>query len=149
MIDLEKFEAKDFLPHREPFLMVEKIFDISEKTVITGFEVKSNNIFVNKDNKLSESGLIEHIAQSCSSIVGKTYLDANAAMKLIGFISTIKKAEILSLPGLGDFIKTEANLVSRMDTDDFSMCTIDSTSYVAGQEVAKCKLNLMIQELKS
>ncbi|MBD3662276.1 MAG: ABC transporter permease, partial [Arenibacter algicola] len=56
--------------------MVTKIIDLNKETVTTEFKVTEDCIFV-KDNKFTESGIIENAAQSCSAIVGQDFFAAD------------------------------------------------------------------------
>lgn len=145
-------EIKSFLPHREPMLMVDFVYEITEVSVKTFFKLKKDNIFV-KNGVFAEVGLIENAAQTCSSIVGQSFfLDSEHEVKenveVIGFISGIKKVKIYSLPKLGDTIKTNANLVSRFDSDGFSICTINCSTYNKEELIFEAEINLFIQEKK-
>lgn len=61
-----------FLPHREPMLMVDFILELTPEKVVTSFEIKPENIFVD-NNQFIEAGLIEHSAQTSSSILGQSF----------------------------------------------------------------------------
>ena len=74
MIDLEKIEISNFLPHRPPFLMLDKILLLTDEEVSASFLIKEDNLFV-EHNYFNEMGLVENAAQTCSSIVGKSYFD--------------------------------------------------------------------------
>lgn len=151
MIDLDAINIKNFLPHREPFLMVDKVLELTEEFVATSFEIKSTCILI-ENNCFNEVGLIENAAQTCSSIVGKSYFDDDdvegKGAKLIGFISAIKKVTIIDCPKVGETIITKANLKSRFDADAYSISTIECTIYLADTEIASCEMNLFIQEIK-
>ena len=151
MINLEAIDIKNFLPHREPFLMVDKVLELSEEFVATSFEIKSTNILI-EDTSFNEVGLIENAAQTCSSIVGKSYFDDDdvegKGTKLIGFISAIKKVTILDVPKVGETIVTKASLKSRFDAEAYSISTIECIIYLADKEIASCEMNLFIQEVK-
>ena len=151
MIDLEAIDIKNFLPHREPFLMVDKVLELSEEYVATSFRIKSSNIFLENDS-FNEVGLIENAAQTCSSIVGKSYFDDDdiegQGTKLIGFISAIKKVLIIDCPKTGETIITKANLKSRFDAETYSISTLECSIYIADKEIASCEMNLFIQEIK-
>ena len=67
---------KTFIPQREPMLMVDKLFSVSENDVETGLTVADSNIFV-EDGVLSETGLIEHIAQSAAILPKSKNLHCN------------------------------------------------------------------------
>ena len=151
MIDLDTIDIKNFLPHREPFLMVDKVLELTEEFVATSFEIKPTCVLL-ENNCFNEVGLIENAAQTCSSIVGKSYFDDDdiegEGTKLIGFISAIKKVNILDCPEVGETIVTKANLKSRFDADSYSISTIECIIYLADIEIASCEMNLFIQEIK-
>jgi 3-hydroxymyristoyl/3-hydroxydecanoyl-(acyl carrier protein) dehydratase len=150
MIDLEAIDIKNFLPHREPFLMVDKVLELSEEFVVTSFRIKSTCVLV-ENNFFNEVGLIENAAQTCSSIVGKSYFDDDdvegKGTKLIGFISAIKKVSIIDIPKVDDTIITKASLKSRFDSEQYSISTLECVIYLADKEIASCEMNLFIQEV--
>ena len=152
MIDLNAIEISDFLPHRAPFLMVEKVLALSEEHVTTSFTIDKDNILVNNSNTFSEVGLVENAAQTCSAIVGKSYFEEDdtkgEGANLIGFISAIKKIEIFECPIVSQTITTKANLKSRFDTDAYSICTLECITYIFEKKIATFEMNLFIQEIK-
>lgn len=150
MINLEAIEISNFLPHRKPFLMVDKVLELTDDYVATSFIIKGDCILV-ENNMFSEVGLVENAAQTCSAIVGKSYFDEEdtegLGTKLIGFISAIKSTNIISIPLTGQVIISKAKLISRFDSDAYSICTLECITYVADEIVAKCEMNLFIQEV--
>ena len=150
MIDLDAIEISDFLPHRAPFLMVEKVIALSEEYVTTSFTILEDNILVN-ENIFSEVGLIENAAQTCSAIVGKSYFAEDdikgQGTSLIGFISAIKKIEVFECPTVNTKIITKAALKSRFDTDAYSICTLECITYISEKKIATFEMNLFIQEV--
>ncbi|NIK90733.1 MULTISPECIES: ABC transporter permease [unclassified Mangrovimonas] len=148
MDKIHNLDITKFLPHREPFLMVDHVLSIDDQHVSTSFHVTENCLFT-ENGFFNEVGLVENAAQTCSSIVGKTYFDGNDAndIKLIGYISAIKKVSILSLPKVNSTIVTNAKLISRFDTEEFSICTLQCKIVQDHKELVSCELNLVIQEL--
>lgn len=145
-------DIKSYLPHREPMLMVDFIYELTEESVKTFFEIKENNLFV-ENGILAEVALIENAAQTCSSIVGQSFfLDKNHKVKegveVIGFISGIKKAKIYNSAKLGDTINTAASLISRFDSDNYSICTMSCSTYNKEELIFEAEINLFIQEKK-
>jgi 3-hydroxyacyl-[acyl-carrier-protein] dehydratase len=145
-------DIKSFLPHREPMLLVDHVYELSELNVKTVFEIKEENLFV-ENNVLAEVGLIENAAQTCSSIVGQSFfLDDNHEVKegveVIGFISGIKKVKIFSLPKIGDLINANAVLTSRFDADGYCICTMECKTYNKEALIFEAEINLFIQEKK-
>ena len=131
-------------------LMVDGMYNVLAESVETSFEIKSDCIFVS-DGKLTETGLIENAAQTCSGIVGKSFFDEDdtegVSNELIGFISAIKSVQIYELPSLNQTIITKANLVSRFDSDSYSICAIKCVIKSGAVLLAESEMNLLIQEV--
>jgi predicted hotdog family 3-hydroxylacyl-ACP dehydratase len=150
-MDLQALDITNFLPHRYPFLMVDKVLSIDDEHVATSFCIASDCIFV-ENGSLNEAGMIENAAQTCSSIVGKTYFEdddiTGEGNKLIGFISAIKKVNINACPPVGATVETRAELQSRFDADGYSISTIQCKIILNNEELLSCIMNLFIQEVK-
>ena len=142
----------NFLPHRAPMLMVDVLEEITATSVTSVFQIKKENIFV-ENNHFSEVGLIENAAQTCSSIVGQTFFLTNnneikENVKVVGFISGIKKAKVSMLPKVNHTIKTSATLISRFDSNGYSICTMKCESFQEKNLLLEAEINLFIQEVK-
>ncbi len=134
-----------FLPHREPMLMTDYILELTKEKVITSFEIKEDNIFVDK-GVFVEAGLIENSAQTCSSILGQSFFEnPEADTKVIGFITNIKKIEIFSLPKVGTTIISKASLISQFE----NICQIFCETFLEDELLIRSEINLFIQEVKS
>jgi len=147
---LHKLDISKFLPHKSPFLMVDNVISIDDNHVSTSFTIKPDCIFIN-NNRFNELGLVENAAQTCSAIVGKSYFEDDdlegEGTNLIGFISAIKKVSIYACPKIGKTIISKASLISKLDLDHYSVCTIKCLIYEADKELLSCEMNLFIQEL--
>ena len=132
-----------FLPHREPMLMADYILELTPEKVVTSFEITSDNIFVH-NNHFVEAGLIEHSAQTCSSITGQSFFKGRET-KVIGFITNIKKIEIFGLPKVGDKIISKASLISQYE----NICQIFCETFLGDELLIRTEISLFIQELKS
>lgn len=110
---LKKTLDKDFveklLPQKFPFVMVDKMYDYTETSLISGFTIQKESIFF-KDGNLVESGLIEHIAQSIALHTGYQFFLKNEPAPT-GYIGSIKDIEIRQLPKLGDEIQTTVSIL--------------------------------------
>ncbi|HBV16856.1 ABC transporter permease [Chryseobacterium carnipullorum] len=134
-----------FLPHREPMLMADYILELTKEKVVTSFEIKEDNIFVHND-EFVEAGLIENLAQTCSSILGQSFFEnPEADTKVIGFITNIKKIELFALPKTGHKIISKASLISQYE----NICTIFCETFNQGKLLIRAEINLFIQEVKS
>ncbi|MGY0391027.1 ABC transporter permease [Bizionia sp. KMM 8389] len=150
-MDFSQLDIAKFLPHRPPFLMVDHVLSIDDSHVTTSFFIKPDCIF-NENGVFNEAGLVENAAQTCSSIVGKSFFNEDdiegKGTKLIGYISAIKKVVIQKCPVVESEIVTNATLISRFDTSEYSICTINCVITQDKIELLSCELNLVIQELK-
>lgn len=110
---LKKTLDKDFveklLPQKFPFVMVDKMYDYTETSLISGFTIQKESIFF-QDGNFVESGLIEHIAQSIALHTGYQFFLKNE-LAPTGYIGSIKDIEILKLPKLGDEIQTTVSIL--------------------------------------
>mgnify|MGYP001812961162 CR=1 FL=1 len=144
-------EIENFLPHRAPMLMKCHTPYLDGESVETHFEVTADNIFTNLKGEFTEGGLIELAAQTCSTITGQDFFEDDdlkgVGNKVVGYISTIKKAELFLLPELGDILITKATLISRYDTEEMSMCTIAATTFRNDDLVVACAFNFLIHEV--
>jgi len=149
-MNCEDIDITKFLPHRDPFLMVDHVLSIDDEHVSTAFTIKDACIF-NDKGFFNEAGMTENAAQTCSSIVGKSYFDdedtTGQGTKLIGFISAIKSLKIVSCPKVGSTIKTHAKIISKLETEHYKMCSIQCSITLAQEELLSCEMNLFIREL--
>lgn len=125
-------------------LMTDYILELTKEKVITSFKIEQNNIFV-INNEFVESGLIENLAQTCSSILGQSFFqNPNVETKVIGFITNIKKIEIFALPKVGDNIISKASLISQYE----NICHIFCETFINEKLLIRAEINLFIQEVK-
>ncbi len=134
----------NFLPHRDPMLMADYILELTKEKVVTSFEILKDNIFVH-NNELVEAGLIENLAQTCSSILGQSFFkNPETDTKVIGFITNIKKIELFALPKVGDKIISKASLISQFE----NICNIFCETFNNDELLIRAEINLFIQEVK-
>lgn len=104
--------VESLIPQRFPFVMVNSIAAYSETELVSGFEIKPDNIFVH-DGIFQASGLVEHQAQSVALHTGyKFYLLGKEAPT--GYIGAIKSFEVNILPKAGDILKTEVKILNEI-----------------------------------
>ncbi|MBK5212167.1 MAG: ABC transporter permease [Flavobacteriaceae bacterium] len=148
--DLSNIDISNFLPHREPMLMVSSVLEIDEDSVATQFRISEDCIFL-KNGKFSETGLIENAAQAASGVVGQSFFEKDDlegnGNKLVGYISSIKKVEIFELPKGGDTIVTKAKLLSRFDTGQVTMCSLSTETFFDEKLIVSSTMNFLIHEV--
>ncbi|MCB0455529.1 MAG: ABC transporter permease [Aequorivita sp.] len=149
-MDVSSLDISNFLPHRDPMLMVTSVLEIDENSVSTKFQISEDCVFL-KEGKLSETGLIENAAQAASGIVGQTFFEKDdtegTGNKLVGYISAIKKVAIFQLPKVGETIITKAKLLSRFDTGEMTICSLEAHTFLAEKLIVSSTMNFLIHEV--
>ncbi|TBW29267.1 hypothetical protein [Gramella sp. KN1008] len=103
-------EIIKLIPQKPPFVFVDTLFEYTSLTGVTGFTVPGDNILLDK-NRLSESGLIEHMAQSMSLHRGYQGSLSGQRKPKTGFIGLIKTVEIFYQPKVGEKLKTYVEIL--------------------------------------
>lgn len=130
--------VESLIPQRFPFVMVNSIAEYSETQLISGFEVKEENIFV-QDGIFQASGLVEHQAQSVALHTGyKYYLLGKEAPT--GYIGAIKTFEALQLPKLGDKLTSEVSIINEM----MGVTLVDVVTKLNDEVIAKSQMKTVV-----
>lgn len=145
----QNIAIQQFLPHRQPMLFVDTIILIETNYVEAIYTIKSGQLFLQNDY-FSEIGLIENMAQVCSSIIGQKYFIDDNLQKgdLIGYISTIKTCTIYNLPKINQTILTKAKLLEVFDYEDYAISTMETQVFIDDKVYATATLNLLLQNHK-
>lgn len=142
---LEGAEVSALIPQKPPMEMVDKLWVSNDKTVISGFTILDNNVFV-KDGVFTEPGLIENIAQTAAIGAGyNAYLLSKSGTKTnppVGYIGAIKKLVIHKLPPVGSELVTEVNVQQIV----FDVTLIGGKTTVNGEVVAECEMKIFIKK---
>lgn len=132
-------DIKLLIPQREPVMMIDKFYGITDDISYSGLTVKADNIFVENEH-LSEAGLIEHMAQSAAARAG--YISfANKRPVALGFIGSINKCKIVTLPKINDKLYTSV----KVETEIFGVLLIRSEVFVGENRVAECMMKISLQ----
>lgn len=129
-----------YIPQRGVIVMVDKFYGIENDISISGLSITSENIFC-EDDKFQECGLIEHIAQSAALRVGYIYKAQDKDVP-VGFIGSVNKFNIYSLPNVGDNIVTQITV----EHEVFNITLISAISKVGAEVVADCRMKIFLQE---
>lgn len=130
----------DLIPQRAPIVMVDKFLGIEDNLSKTCLTVSKDNIFVDND-KLSECGLIEHIAQSAATRVGYIFKTNNQPIP-IGYIGSINNFELKDIPKVGDIISTTIEVIQEV----FNITLIQAHCSVNNVEIASCKMKIFLEQ---
>ena len=127
------------LPHRSPMLLIDTVLSYTEQSIVCSYEVVQNSLFV-IDSFFSESGIIEHMAQTVAVHTGYSgYLNQQPTRE--GYIGAIKSVEVMRLPKLGEVLTSEATILySAME-----MTLVAITSIVNEVPVARAEMSTILK----
>jgi predicted hotdog family 3-hydroxylacyl-ACP dehydratase len=127
------------IPQRFPFVMVHELTEYSDDHLVSGFEIKEDNIFI-QDGTFQASGLIEHQAQSVALHTGyKYYLLGKDAPT--GYIGAIKSFEAETLPKTGDRLISEVSILNEI----MGVTLVDIVTKLNGVIIAKSQMKTAVK----
>lgn len=133
-------ELLKYIPQRAPFVMVDKLYSTTDRSVISGLTIRDNLLV--SDGLFQESGLIENMAQTCALFAGHraNVLEKDAPL---GFIASIKNVKIARKPKVGEHIHTEIEIVNELMNMQIAMASVyDEQDHL----LAGCELRIFIKE---
>ncbi len=137
-----KYLGKDIerlIPQRPPFMMVDGFEPLSDDSATAALSVDRNNYFVILDDELSESGIIEHQAQSVSAMAG--YKAAGSDSPPVGIIGEVKHFECLRRPRVGERLVTTVQMGMTFGNVTMARCE----TAVDGETVARINIKVFMQ----
>jgi predicted hotdog family 3-hydroxylacyl-ACP dehydratase len=100
------------IPQRAPMVMLDAFFEGSDTEAVTGLTVRADNLLL-ADGRLSEAGLIEHVAQSASALAGYKALRSHRPTPA-GYIGEVRRFDIRRLPLAGESLRTSVRILSEI-----------------------------------
>ena len=134
-------DIKWLIPQRYPIVMIDTAEERDGNSIATTLAVRQDNYFVLPDSTLSETGLIEHIAQSSSALAGCRALVEQSLAPPVGIIGEIKNFVCHRRPGVGELIETTATF--NMSFGNVTMAT--GQSKIGEEVIAEIQLKIFIQ----
>lgn len=121
MKDLRSINVRELLMQRAPFLIVGRLLYCDESSTISETTIESKSMFVD-NGKLSSSGLIENIAQTCAMRIGYLCKYVYKIEISLGYIGAIRNLRIRRLPCVNEIITTTVNVKGEV----FNMTLVDA-----------------------
>jgi 3-hydroxyacyl-[acyl-carrier-protein] dehydratase len=130
----------DYIPHRPPFVMVDNLVSATRERFESDFTVADDNMLV-QDGFFQETGLIEHIAQTCAASFG--YLDRQeGGPPKIGFIGAVSKVLVTELPPVGATVRTVVTPLHQLG----NIYLVKGESFLDGRILLGCELKIVVSE---
>ncbi|MHA4739344.1 hypothetical protein [Dyadobacter sp. MSC1_007] len=130
----------DYIPHRPPFVMVDKLLSATRERFESEFEIERTNLLVS-NGFFQETGLIENVAQTCAAAFG--YLDREEAGEpRIGFIGAVSKLHVFELPVVGSTIRTVVTPLHQLG----NIYLIKGEIFAEGRILLGCEMKIVVTE---
>jgi predicted hotdog family 3-hydroxylacyl-ACP dehydratase len=136
---INKENIQSYLPQRPPFVMIDALIETTESTFESAFEVIESNIFI-ENGVLSESALVENIAQTCAAGFGYVGSQNGEEAGKLGFIGAVSKLKVSGLPKTGDKLATKIEILNTFD----AIHLIQGTVYENDTELLTCQMKIVI-----
>ncbi len=130
---------ENFIPQKHPFVLMSDIDEWNEKFTIGSFTIPADHILV-ENGKLTEEGLVEHMAQTAAVSSGYTSHKNNTPVP-VGFIGQIKTLKIHSLPTALSTIKTKMEHIHQVGPISVIQCTCTLNEEL----LAECEMKIFVQ----
>ncbi|MBO7459495.1 MAG: pseudouridylate synthase [Bacteroidales bacterium] len=143
MRKIEDISLNELLPQRPPFMMIDRLVSCDEVFAVTELTVREDNIFV-ENERLTSSGLIENIAQSCAARIGYLNLNAGGTVK-IGVIGAISNLDIVRTPKVGEKLETTIELISEV----FQMTLVEAVVKINGEAIVRASMKIALTDKES
>lgn len=127
-----------YIPQRDPMVLVHQLLEFSNKHVVSGFYVEENHVLVS-NGVLTEAGLLENMAQTAA--LGKGYeFSLKNAQPPLGFIGAVKAFKVSSLPKIGSQIITHLEIKHEV----LNASIVNTRVLQNFEEIASCELKIFI-----
>lgn len=133
-------DIKRYIPQRKPVMMVDKLLAANDEGGTTRLTIGMDNFFMGLDDRFSEFGLIEHIAQSASAIAGYRAISAGGSEAPVGFIAEVKHFNCYHLPEAGDTLVTTVTF----GIEVAGITIVSGETHIGEELVADAKMKIYI-----
>ena len=119
--------------------MIDSLISANETQFESEFEITGENIFL-KNGVLSESALIENIAQTCAAGFGYVGSQNGEEAGNLGVIGSVSRLEVKKSAKENDIIKTRITIISTFDT----IHLIEGTAFRGNEELVNCQMKIVV-----
>jgi 3-hydroxyacyl-[acyl-carrier-protein] dehydratase len=137
---VSKDAITDYIPHRQPFVMIDNLVSVTPERFESDFYIESENLLV-ENGHFQTTGLIENIAQTCAASFG--FLDHQTGGKAkIGFIGAISRLEVFELPAVNTTIRTIVTPLHQLG----NIYLVKGESFLEGRILLGCEMKIVVSE---
>jgi 3-hydroxymyristoyl/3-hydroxydecanoyl-(acyl carrier protein) dehydratase len=130
--------AVDLIPQRTPFVFIDKLTYIDDKTSHGVFRIPEENIFV-KSGFYSASGMVESLAQTAAAGTGYLCMKNNKKVP-VGYIGAVQKLEVMDWPPSN----TEINMEITLITNILQVSLVSGIVKYKDKVMASCEMKIFV-----
>jgi len=131
-------EIINYIPQRDPFIVVHDILRATDEFTETQFEVLPESIFVT-NGLFHEPGLLENIAQTAAAQMGYICKKKGSPVPL-GYIASIKNLIVHSLPPVGAMLTTSIQVTNHV----LNVILLEGIVRLEGAIVCQCEMRIFV-----
>lgn len=143
MREIKDIPLNELIPQRPPFVMIDRLLSSDAVYSVTELEVRNDNIFV-EDERLTASGLIENIAQTCAARIGYINLNNGGTVK-IGVIGSISNLNVTRTPKVGERLTTTIQLLEEV----FNVTMVLASIKIGKEEIVSANMKIALTDIDS
>lgn len=143
MREIKDIPLNELIPQRPPFVMIDRLLSSDAVYSVTELEVRNDNIFV-EDERLTASGLIENIAQTCAARIGYINLNNGGTVK-IGVIGSISNLNVTRMPKVGERLTTTIQLLEEV----FNVTMVLASIKIGEEEIVSANMKIALTDIDS
>ena len=143
MREIKDIPLNELIPQRPPFVMIDRLLSSDAVYSVTELEVRNDNIFV-EDERLTASGLIENIAQTCAARIGYINLNNGGTVK-IGVIGSISNLNVTRTPKVGEKLTTTIQLLEEV----FNVTMVLASIKIGEEEIVSANMKIALTDIDS
>lgn len=136
---INKENITSIIPQRTPFVMIDSLLTADETGFKTEFKIAPDNLFL-ENAILSESALIENIAQTCAAGFGYLNSLAEGGEPKLGFIGAVTQVQVEKPAKQDDLIETSVQILSTFDT----IHLVEGTAKSNGNVLLTCQMKIVL-----
>ena len=141
MREIKDIPLNELIPQRPPFVMIDRLLSSDAVYSVTELEVRNDNIFV-EDERLTASGLIENIAQTCAARIGYINLNNGGTVK-IGVIGSISNLNVTRTPKVGERLTTTIQLLEEV----FNVTMVLASIKIGEEEIVSANMKIALTDI--
>jgi predicted hotdog family 3-hydroxylacyl-ACP dehydratase len=130
--------AAEFIPQKPPFVLVDKLLYVDQKTSRCSFLIPEGHLFAD-DGFYSTAGLVESMAQTAAAGTGYLSRKENKPPPL-GYIGAVQKLEVFDWPP----VNTEINMTINLITNILQVSLVSGIVQSGNQVLASCEMKIFI-----